>query len=268
MAFISKIEPKSIDEAESDEYWMIAMQEELNQSTRNDVWELVARPNDHPIIGTKWVFKNKLNDQGEIIRNKARLVTKGYNQVEGIDFVETFAPVARLEAIRLLLAYSYIKNFKLFQMDVKSAFLNGFINKEVYVEQSPGFIDSDSPNHVYRLKKAFYGLKQAPRAWYERLSQFLIENNFEKGKIDTTLFIKRTKDDFLIIQIYVNDIIFGSTDECLCKDFAEKMQAEFEMSLMGELSYFLGLQVKQHKDDIFINQEKIYQRSVEKIQIW
>ncbi|PKA55083.1 putative mitochondrial protein [Apostasia shenzhenica] len=132
-AFISKIEPKSIDEAESDEYWMIAMQEELNQFTRNDIWELVARPNDHPIIGTKWVFKNKLNDQGEIIRNKARLVAKGYNQVEGIDFDETFAPVARLEAIRLLLAYSCIKNFKLFQMDVKSAFLNGFINEEVYV---------------------------------------------------------------------------------------------------------------------------------------
>ncbi|PKA66174.1 Retrovirus-related Pol polyprotein from transposon TNT 1-94 [Apostasia shenzhenica] len=142
MAFISKIELKSIDEAESDEYWMIAMQEELNQFTQNDVWELVARPNDHPIIGMEWVFKNKLNDQGEIIRNKARLVAKGYNQVEGIDFDETFAPVARLKAIRLLLAYSCIKNFKLFQMDVKSAFLNGFINEEVYVEQRFGFSES------------------------------------------------------------------------------------------------------------------------------
>nr|KYP31619.1 Copia protein [Cajanus cajan] len=133
MAFVSQVEPKSIDEALKDEHWLMAMQEELNQFERNEVWDLVPLPKDYPIIGTKWVFRNKLDESGIIIRNKARLVAKGYNQEEGIDYDETFAPVARIEAIRLLLAYSSIMNFKLYQMDVKSSFLNGLIQEEVYV---------------------------------------------------------------------------------------------------------------------------------------
>ena len=134
-ALVSFFEPKHINEALKDEYWIIAMQEELNQFERSKVWTLVERPQNHPIIGTKWVFRNKLNDKGEVVRNKARLVAKGYAQEEGIDFDETFAPVARLESIRMLLAFACFKNFKLFQMDVKSAFLNGFIDQEVYVDQ-------------------------------------------------------------------------------------------------------------------------------------
>ncbi|PKU72109.1 Retrovirus-related Pol polyprotein from transposon TNT 1-94 [Dendrobium catenatum] len=181
-AFISMIEPTSIDQALGDEFWILAMQEELNQFTRNDVWELVKRPKEQSVVGTKWVFKNKVNDSGTIIRNKARLVAKGYNQIEGIDFEETFAPVARLEAIRVLLAFACFKNFKLYQMDVKSAFLNGVIKEDVYVEQPPGFESSQFPNHVYKLKKALYGLKQAPRAWYERLSSFLLNRGFQKTK--------------------------------------------------------------------------------------
>ena len=146
------------------------MQEELNQFERNKVWDLVPRPNDHPIIGTKWVSRNKLDETGTVTRNKARLVAKGYNQEEGIDYEETYAPVARLEAIRLLLVFACIMDFKLYQMDVKSAFLNGYIQAEVYVEQPLGFENAELPSHVYKLKKALYGLKQAPRAWYERLS--------------------------------------------------------------------------------------------------
>ena len=134
MAFVSLIEPKNFKEAIIDDYWIVAMQEELNQFERNGVWELVEKPSDYPIIGTKWVFRNKLDENGIVIRNKARLVAKGYNQEEGIDYEETFAPVARLEAIRMLLAYASIMNFKLYQMDVKSAFLNGLIQEEVYVE--------------------------------------------------------------------------------------------------------------------------------------
>jgi len=171
MSFVSLIELKSINEAIIDEHWIIAMQEELNQFEGNQVWELVDRPNDHPIIGIKWVFRNKLDEHGIVIRNKARLVAKGYNQEEGIDYEETYALVARLEAIRMLLAFASIMNLKLYQMDVKSAFLNGFI-QEVYVDQPPGFENSDFPNHVFKLKKALYGLKQAPRAWYERLANF------------------------------------------------------------------------------------------------
>ncbi|GMI84085.1 hypothetical protein HRI_002077800 [Hibiscus trionum] len=256
VAFISCIEPKNIKEALKDDFWILAMQEELNQFERSKVWTLVERPNDQSTIGTKWVFRNKLDESGNIVRNKARLVAQGYTQEEGIDFDETYAPVARMEAIRMLLAFACYHNFKLFQMDVKSAFLNGFINEEVYVEQPPGFEDLKFPNHVFKLTKALYGLKQAPRAWYERLSNFLIEKGFEKGKVDTTLFIKRYNNDILVVQIYVDDIIFGSTNECYCKEFSKLMQGEFEMSMMGELSFFLGLQIKQRKDGTFINQAK------------
>src|SRR5262249_13031391 len=175
------------------------------------------------------------------------------NQEEGIDFDETFAPVARLEAIRILLAFSAFKNFTLFQMDVKRAFLNGFIKEEVYVEQPPGFEDNEFPNHVYKLNKALYGLKQAPRAWYERLSSFLMNNGFSRGKIDTTLFIKTQHSKILIVQIYVDDIIFGATSMHLVHEFVESMKNEFEMSMMGELTYFLSLQVKQTENGTFIN---------------
>ena len=141
-------------------------------------------------------------------------------------------------------------------MDVKSVFLNGYIAEEVYVEQPPGFENYAFPNHVFRLNKALYGLKQAPRAWYERLSKFLLNNNFSRGNVDTTLFIKRNQNDMLVIQIYVDDIIFGSTNESLCQDFAKLMQGEFEMSMMGELTFFLGLQIKQSKEGISITQSK------------
>ena len=188
LAFLSQIEPKRFEDAENDEFWINAMQEELNQFERNEVWHLVPRPKNHPVIGTKWVFRNKMDESGIIIRNKARLVAQGYSQEEGIDFDETFAPVARLEAIRMLLAFACFKNFKLYQMDVKSTFLNGYINEEVYVEQPPGFEDQKLPNHVFKLTKAIYGLKQAPRAWYERLSKFLIEKGFSRGKIDHSFY--------------------------------------------------------------------------------
>ncbi|GJS45803.1 retrovirus-related pol polyprotein from transposon TNT 1-94 [Tanacetum coccineum] len=157
-------EPKNVNEALGDESWIVAMQEELNQFVANDVWELVPQPRNMTIIGTKWVFRNKLDENGIVSRNKARLVAQGYNQQEGIDYDETYASVARLESIRILLAYACALDFKLFQMDVKSAFLNGLINEEVYVAQSPGFIDFEKLDHVYKLKKALYGLKQAPKA--------------------------------------------------------------------------------------------------------
>ncbi|GJX50215.1 retrovirus-related pol polyprotein from transposon TNT 1-94 [Tanacetum coccineum] len=171
-------EPKNINEALKDENWVMAMQEELNQFKTNDVWELVPNPMDMTIIGTKWIYRNKLDENGVITRNKVRLVAQGYNQQEGIDYDETYAPVARLESIRILLAYACALDFKLYQMDVKSAFLNGFINEEVYVAQPPGFIDFTKPNYVYKLKKDLYGLKQAPKAWYDRLKDFLIQKYY------------------------------------------------------------------------------------------
>jgi hypothetical protein len=150
------------------------MQEELNNFTRNEVWSLVARPKQN-VIGTKWVFRNKQHENGVVTRNKARLVAQGFTQVEGLDFGETYAPVARLESIRILIAYDTNHDFKLYQMDVKSAFLNGPLQELVYVELPLGFEDPKKPNHVYLLHKALYGLKQAHRAWYECLKDFLLK---------------------------------------------------------------------------------------------
>ncbi|GJT21651.1 putative ribonuclease H-like domain-containing protein [Tanacetum coccineum] len=217
--FLSQEEPKKVIHALKDPSWIEAMQEELLQFKLQEVWTLVDLPNGKRAIGSKWVFKNKKDERGIVIRNKARLVAQGYTQEEGIDYDEVFAPVARIEAIRLFLAYASFKDFVVYQMDVKSAFLYGKIEEEVYVYQPSGFEDLDVPDRVYKVKKALYGLHQAPRAWYETLSTYLLDNRFQRGKIDKTLFIKRHKGDILLVQVYVDDIIFGSTKKELCIAF-------------------------------------------------
>ncbi|KAI3771618.1 hypothetical protein L6452_02784 [Arctium lappa] len=240
--FLSQIEPKKAYDAMKEPSWIEAMQEKLLQFELQNVWDLVDFPQGQRTIGTKWVFRNKKDERGIVIKNKARLVAQGYTQEEGIDYEEVFAPVARIEAIRLFLAYASFMQFRLFQMDVKSAFLYGKIDEEVYVCQPLGFENPTFPDKVYKLKKAVYGLHQAPRAWYDTLSTYLLENGFERGIIDKTLFIKRKKKDILLVQIYVYDIIFGSTKDYMCKEFEELMHKRFKMSSMGELTFFLGLQ--------------------------
>ncbi|KAJ9565935.1 hypothetical protein OSB04_001901 [Centaurea solstitialis] len=265
--FISEYKPKEIDDALRDPAWVSAMQEELAEFIRNNVWLLVPWPRKRTIIGSKWIFRNKLDEIGTIIRNKARLVAQGYKQEEGIDYDETFAPVARLEAIRLFLAFAAHMNFKVFQMDIKNAFLNGKLNEEVYVAQPPGFVDPKFPDHVYKLNKALYGLKQAPRAWYDTLSTFLLSKGFVRGKIDSTLFLKKYPKHILLVQIYVDDIIFGSTNPKLCEKFELLMKSEYKMSMMGELTFFLGLQIKQSEKGIFINQGKYVHEMLKKFDL-
>ncbi|GKD54577.1 putative ribonuclease H-like domain-containing protein, partial [Tanacetum coccineum] len=182
------------------------------------------------------VYRNKKDERGIVVRNKARLVVQGYKQEEGIDYEEVFAPVAKIEAIRLFFAYASFMKFVVYQMDVKSAFLYGTIKEEV--------------------EKDLYGLHQAPRAWYETLSTYLLDNRFYRLQIDKTLFIKRVKGDILLVQVYVDDIIFGSTKKSLCTDFKQIMHKRFQMSSIGELTFFLGLQVKQKENGIFISQDK------------
>ncbi|GKE63284.1 retrovirus-related pol polyprotein from transposon TNT 1-94, partial [Tanacetum coccineum] len=220
---VSTIEPKNIKEAMADHSWIESMQDELNQFERVQVWELITRPDEKNIIALKWLWKNKCDAEHIVVQNKSRLVAKGYRQEEGIDFEESFAPVACLEAVRI---------------------------------QPEGFIDPEFPDHVYRLKKALYGLKQAPRAWYDKLSSFLIENGFTKGIVDLTLFTRRHGDDILLVQVYVNDIIFGSTNLDFSKRFANLMKNNFEISMMGELKFFLGLQVHHIPRGIFISQSQ------------
>nr|GEZ85272.1 hypothetical protein [Tanacetum cinerariifolium] len=232
---VSRTEPKNIKEAMADSVWIELMQEELHQFDRLEVWELVDIP-----------------------------LSEGYAQKEGVDFEESFASVARLEAVRLFIAYAAYKSFTVYQMDVKIVFLYGPLKEEVYVNQPDEFVDPYHPEKVYRLKKALYGLKQAPRAWYDELSNFLVSKWFSKGSINPTLFITKHGEDMLLVQIYIDDIIFGSTNLKLSKQFENLMHSKFEMSMMGELKFFLGIQIHQSPRGIFINQAKYAQEILKK----
>jgi hypothetical protein len=232
------------------------MHEELENFDRNQVWELVEPPPNCSPIGTKWVWKNKEGENGPVVSNKSRFVAKGYSQKEGTEYAETFTPVARLEEIRILLAFFVAKGFKLYQMDVKSAFLNGFLEEEVYVKQPPGFESAEFPHRLYTLRKALHGLKQAPHACYGCLRGFLFRKGFEMGKVDMTLFLLRQGEDILIVQVHVDDIVFCDSSHSLVVRFAEDMSKEFEMSMMGELQFFLGLHIKQEKEGTFVHQAK------------
>ncbi|GJZ90596.1 retrovirus-related pol polyprotein from transposon TNT 1-94 [Tanacetum coccineum] len=210
-AFLTAVEPKTYKDALTQSCWIEAMQEELNEFERLEVWELVPRPDKVMVITLKWIYKVKLDELGGILKNKARLMARGYCQEKGIDFEESFAPVVRLKAIRIFLAFAAHMNMAVYQMDVKTAFLNGNLWEKVYVSQSEGFVDPDNPNYVYKLKKALYGLKQALHALYDMLSSFLISQDFSKGSVDHTLFIRKEGKELLLVQIYVDDIIFAAS---------------------------------------------------------
>nr|GEX51818.1 retrovirus-related Pol polyprotein from transposon TNT 1-94 [Tanacetum cinerariifolium] len=229
---LSKVKPKNFKSAITEDCWFQAMQDEIHESDQLQVWELVPQPACVMIIALKWIYK------------------------EGIDFEESFAPVARIEAIRIFIANAASKNMTIYQMNVKKAFLNGELKEEVYVSQPEGFVDLDHPTHVYHLKKALYELKQAHRAWYDTLLKFLLDNKFSKGVVDLTLFTRKTSKHILLVQIYVDDIIIASTDPNACDIFSNEMSSKFQMSMIGQMSFFLGLQVSQSPGSIFINQSK------------
>ncbi|GJY96842.1 retrovirus-related pol polyprotein from transposon TNT 1-94 [Tanacetum coccineum] len=254
--FLENVEPKNFKEEVQYPCWIDAMQEEIYEFERLAVWELMPAPSHSLVIGLKWVYKIKLDEYGEVLKNKAWLVAKGCRQEAGIDFEEPFAPVARLEAIRLFIANAVSQNMMIFQMDVKTAFLNSELNEVVYVSQPEGFVDPDQPTHVYRPKKSLYGLKQAPRAWYDKLSRFLMSTGFSNGVVDPTLFTRKIGKHILLVQIYIDDIIFASTNPKSCETFAKEMSSTFKMSMMGQMSFFLGLQDSQNPRGIFINQSK------------
>ncbi|GJT32289.1 retrovirus-related pol polyprotein from transposon TNT 1-94 [Tanacetum coccineum] len=236
--------------------WIDAMQE-IHKFERLQVWELVSRPDKVLLIKIKWIYKAKTGDISRVLKNMARLVAQGFRQEEGIDFEESFAPVARLEAILIFIVNATHKNMMIYQMDIKMAFLNGELKEEVYVSQPEGFVNQDNPSHVYKLKKALYGLKQALRAWYDMMSSFIISQHFSKGAVDPTLFTRQAGNDLLLVQIYVDDIIFASTNTAMCNEFANQMTTKLKMSMMGQMLFFLGLQISQSPRGIFINQSNM-----------
>ncbi|GJX23029.1 retrovirus-related pol polyprotein from transposon TNT 1-94 [Tanacetum coccineum] len=255
----SKTSPLVDDDLDEEEAIKVTEKKNLENGIEVETLEIdeivnIKESRNHPLE----------NVIGNLNQRTLRLVAQGYNQQEGIDYDETYALVARLESIRILLAYACALDFKLFQKDVKSAFLNGFINEEIYVAQPPGFIEFKKPDHVYKLKKALYGLKQAPKAWYDRLKAFLIKHDYKMRMVDNTHFTKKKSSNLIIFQIYVDDIIFGLTYQDMCDEFAKIMHDEFEMSMMGELNFFFGLQIKQMEDGIFFNQSKYIKEMLKK----
>nr|GEX24395.1 retrovirus-related Pol polyprotein from transposon TNT 1-94 [Tanacetum cinerariifolium] len=255
-AFLTSVKPKNFKQAMIEPSWIDAIQEEIHEFERLQVWGLVLCPDKVLLIKLKWIYKVKTDEFGGVLSNKARLVDQGFMQEEGIDFEESFAPVARIEAIRIFVANAAHKNIMIFQMDVKTAFLNGELKEEVYFSQPEGYVDQDNRSHVYKLKKTLYSLKQALRAWYDMLSSFLISQHFSKGVVDPTLFTQKVGNDLLLVQIYVDDIIFSSTNTAMCNEFTNQMTTKFKMSMMGQMSFFLGLQISQSPRGIFINQSK------------
>nr|GEU66775.1 retrovirus-related Pol polyprotein from transposon TNT 1-94 [Tanacetum cinerariifolium] len=193
------------------------------------------------------------DEYGGVLKNKTRLVSQGFRQEKGIDFEESFALVTRIEAVRIFIANVANKNITIYQMDVKTAFLNGGLREVVYVSQTEGFVDQDKPNHLYMLKKALYDLKQAPRAWYDMMSSFLLSQEFSKGAVNLTLFTMKAGRDILLLQIYVNNKIFTSTKPAMCDEFAKIMTLKFKMSMMGKMSFFLDFKFPKSRG-IFINQ--------------
>lgn len=250
-------EPTNYDEAQSKEEWKASMQEEISAIVKNETWELVNLPKGKSAIGLKWVYKVKYAADGEVQRYKSRLVAKGYVQRQGVDYVDTYSPVARYETVRIILGLAAQNQWSVFQFDVKSAFLNGSLEEDVYVDQPEGFVVEGQEEKVYKLKKALYGLKQAPRAWYGRLDAYLRGDGFHRSDNEPTLYVKvRSSDDIIIVCVYVDDIIYTSSSTALIEEFRQSMTNEFEMSDLGLLRYFLGFQVEQTTDRIFLKQEK------------
>ncbi|GJW12018.1 ribonuclease H-like domain, reverse transcriptase, RNA-dependent DNA polymerase [Tanacetum coccineum] len=251
---LAEDEPKNYKEASTDQKWIEAMKVELDSINRNNTWELTTLSKGHKAIGLKWVFKTKKDANGNIVKHKARLVAKGYIQEHGIDFEEVFAPVARMETIRLLLAIAANNKWEVHHLDVKSAFLHGDLKEEVYVTQPEGFIKKQDQGKVYRLIKALYGLRQAPRAWNIKLDNTLKSLDFKKCALEQAIYTKRSKDSILLIGVYVDDLIITGTPKEEIDNFKAQMEEKFEMSDLGLLAYYLGIEVTQTNGDISIKQ--------------
>ncbi|CAJ2639360.1 unnamed protein product [Trifolium pratense] len=248
-------EPMNFQEAFEKKTWRTAMDEEIQAIKKNETWELVSLPKGHKAIDVKWVYKAKKNSKGEVERYKARLVAKGYSQRAGIDYDEVFAPVARLETVRLIISLAAQNKWKIHQMDVKSAFLNGVLDEEVYIEQPQGYEVKGEEEKVLKLKKALYGLKQAPRAWNARIDKYFQDKNFIKCPYEHALYIKAQGEDILIVCLYVDDLIFTGNNPTMFEEFKKEMTKEFEMTDIGFMSHYLGIEVKQEDHGILITQE-------------
>jgi len=243
-------QPTCFEEAIKEENWVQVMDEEIDSIDKNDTWDLVELLEDQDCIGVKWAYKTKFNEKGEVEKHKARLVAKDFSQQPGVDYSETFAPVARLDTTRVVLATVVQNRWKIYQMDVKSAFLKGILEEEVYVEKPLGYVIEGHEDKFYRLKKSLYGLKKAPRVWYSRIDSYLISTGFNKRNNEPTLYTKVNQEgQILIVFLYVDDMIFRGNFPV--DEFKETMKQKFEMTDLGLMRCFLGIEVLQSDSRIF-----------------
>jgi hypothetical protein len=247
-------EPIRVEVALEENCWRVAMKAELESIAQNKTWEILDFPKDHRAIGLKWVFQVKKDPAGNVVKYKARLLAKGYAQIQGVDYDEVFAPVARMEIVRLLLALAAQGEWEVHHIDVKSAFLNGDLQEEVYVHQPLGFPDPKHSGKVLRLKKVLYGLKQAPRAWNARIDRELYKLGFIKSVEEHAAYRRGSGSSLLLVGVYVDDLIICGPDSKVIDDFKQQVKMSFDMSDLGLLSYYLGLEVKQKPGDITICQ--------------
>uniref|UniRef100_A0A251TCA0 Putative copia protein n=1 Tax=Helianthus annuus TaxID=4232 RepID=A0A251TCA0_HELAN len=249
-------DPTTYVEASKETIWQDAMDREMESIIKNDTWELVDPPLNQTPIGVKWIYKTKYDEHGQISKHKARLVVKGYNQKYGIDYQDVFAPVIRFDTVRLVLALAAHHGWHLHQMDVKTAFLNGYLKEQVFIEQPEGYVVKGKERKVCKLKKALYGLKQAPRAWYSRIEGYFATHGFKRCIYEHTLFTKMSKEEKIIICLYVDDLIIASDSLSSIESFKELMKKEFEMTDMGILHYFLGMEVSFDNGNIILTQQQ------------
>ncbi|CAJ2653926.1 unnamed protein product [Trifolium pratense] len=268
LAFMADAEPINWKEAVVSSKWNAAMKEELHSIEKNHTWKLVELPPQKKAISVKWVFKLKKDPDGKIVKHKARLVARGFLQQEGIDYTEVYAPVARMETIRLVIAIASSYNWSLYHMDVKSAFLNGPLEEEVYVLQPPGFEIASEKNKVYKLNKALYGLKQAPRAWNKRIDEFLQKEGFVKCTVEFGVYMKGSDiSDAIVICLYVDDLLITGHNTTSIEKFKGRLKSEFEMSDLGKLNYFLGLEFHYASDGIVLHQRKYIEDVLKRFQM-
>ena len=256
MVFLATDEPHDLEEALANDHWKRAMDEEYLALIKNQTWHLVPPERGRNVIDSKWVYKVKQKADGSIDRYKALLVAKGFKQRYGIDYDDTFSPVVKATTIMIILSVAISKGWCLRQLDVKNAFLHGVLEEDVYMKQPPGYGEKNVPHYVCKLDKALYGLKQAPRAWYSRLSGKLQQLGFHASKADTSLFFYNKGKITIYLLVYVDDIIVASSSQEAVTKLLEDLKQEFDLKDLGDLHYFLGIEVKKISNGILLCQEK------------
>lgn len=247
-------DPQTYAEANGHPEWEAAMDEEYNSLIENQTWDLVPLPSNRKLVRCKWVYRTKKASNGQVSRYKARLVAKGFQQVHGVDYDETFAPVAKMDSIRLALSIAAARGWEVHHMDVKNAFLHGDLEEEIYMEQPPGYMQNSSL--VCKLKKSLYGLKQAPRAWYAKMDSYLLSQNFVRCKSDSNVYFLKKIDSLLIIVLYVDDLLIMGSSASVITNIKTALHKRFSMTDMGLLNFFLGLEIHQRDSGITISQPK------------